>query len=360
MKNKTIRFSRKLDADFAKELRSNVNSYFKDNNISIHANFGMKFKTLFMLALYLTPFGFILSGTVENTWVFLGLWLVMAFGMSGIGLSIMHDANHGSYSSNPKVNKVLGHLVNLVGGNAINWQLQHNVLHHSFTNIEGYDEDLDSLPILRFSPNKKQLKIQRFQFIYAWFFYALLTLSWATIKEFFQIKRFHSYGLTKSDEQYKKIMIGLVFWKLFYFGYLLALPILLVPERTGLIVAGFFLMHFVAGVILSSIFQSAHVMPECEFSVPDENNTVDRNSMVHQLMTTCNFAQKNKALTWFVGGLNYQVEHHLFPNICHVHYPKISEIVKETTEKYNIPYYSHKTFAAAVKQHGKMLYDLGR
>lgn len=360
MKNKTIRFSRKLDADFAKELRANVNSYFKDNNISIHANFGMKFKTAFMIALYIVPFGFILSGTINNTWAFLGLWLLMAFGMSGIGLSIMHDANHGSYSSNPKVNKALGYLINLVGGNAINWQLQHNVLHHSFTNIEGHDEDIDSLPILRFSPNKKQMKIHKYQFIYAWFFYGLLTLSWATIKEFFQIKRFHSYGLTKSEERFKRIMIGLVFWKLFYFAYLLVLPIVLMPEKAGLIVAGFFIMHFAAGVILSAIFQSAHVMPECEFPKPDDKNSIDQNSMVHQLLNTCNFAQKNKALTWFIGGLNYQVEHHLFPNICHIHYPKISEIVEETAKKYNIPYYSHETFTGALVQHTKMLYNLGR
>ena len=360
MKDRMIKFSRKLDQDFAKELRSNVNAYFKDNNISKNANAKMVIKTIFMLCLYLVPYGFMISGNVTNTYLFIGLWAIMAFGMAGIGLSIMHDANHGSYSKNQRVNSVLGYLVNLVGGNSINWKLQHNVLHHTYTNIEGHDEDIDSLPILRFSPNKERMKVQKFQFIYAWFFYSLLTLSWSTVKEFLQIKRFHSYGLTKTKKRYHLILIGLVFWKIFYFTYLLVIPIMLVPEMTGAIVGGFFIMHFMAGVILSAIFQSAHVMPECDFAMPDNKDEIDQSFLVHQLLNTCNFATKSKAFTWFVGGLNHQVEHHLFPNICHIHYPNISKIVKDTADKYKIPYYSHKTFLDAVSQHTKMLYKLGR
>lgn len=361
MKDITVKFSRQLDVEFSKTLRKRVNQYFKDNNTSIHANTKMVIKTVFMIALYFVPYGLMVSGVFTNTWAILGLWLVMAFGMSGIGLSIMHDANHGSYSKNKKVNYVLSYLINLVGGNTDNWQMQHNVLHHSFTNIEGSDEDMDSAFFLRFSPHKEKHKIHRFQFIYAWFFYGLLTLAWATFKEFVQIRRFYKTGVCKSKKDYQRIMAKLVFWKLFYFFYIIAIPIIAVPEVSPWItIVGFIMMHFVAGVILSSIFQSAHIMPECEYPMPDEKREVKSSWMVHQLLNTCNFAQNNKALTWFVGGLNYQVEHHLFPNICHIHYSDLSKIVKKTAEEFNIPYYSHPTFRAALAQHGKMLYNLGR
>ena len=81
--------------------------------------------------------------------------------------------------------------------------------------------------------------------------------------------------------------------------------------------------------------------------------------MIHQLKTTANFAKHSKLVTWYVGGLNFQIEHHLFPNICHVHYKKISNIVKATAEEYGILYNDKKTYFGAVRSHYKMLKELG-
>lgn len=359
--NKTAyRFSRSQDMEFTKVLKQRVNQYFKDNDISKTANPNMVIKTVFMICLYFVPFILMLTQVVTSTWGMLGMWTIMAFGMAGIGLSIMHDANHASYSNNKKVNDILSYLINFVGGNAENWRIQHNVLHHTYTNIEGADEDMNSLPILRFSPHKQKRKIHRFQFIYAWFFYGLLTLSWATIKEFLQIKRFHQQGLTKKGKSLNRYFIELFLWKLFYFAYLIALPILILPVNPWFIVLGFVVMHFISGVTLSAIFQAAHIMPDCDYALPDDQNQMKNNWTVHQLLNTCNFGNRNKILTWYVGGLNHQIEHHLFPNICHIHYDKLSKIVKETAEEFKIPYYSYKTFIGALVGHGKMLWSLGR
>ena len=159
------------NTEFVKALRKKVNAYFKEKNISKHSNFNMVLKTIFMLSIYFVPFAFIISGTIESWWINLLLWSLMGLGMSGIGMSVMHDANHGSYSKYKKVNLILGHIIEFVGGSALNWKLQHNVLHHTYTNISGMDEDLESDPMFRFSPDQERKKFHRFQHIYAWFLY---------------------------------------------------------------------------------------------------------------------------------------------------------------------------------------------
>ena len=115
-----------------------------------------------------------------------------------------------------------------------------------------------------------------------------------------------------------------------------------------------------AGIILALVFQPAHVVMETEFPEPDNEGSLEDNWAIHQFKTTSNFAPNNKVLGWYMGGLNYQVEHHLFPTICHIHYPAISKIVKATAEEYGVPYYSQKTFASAVKSHFQLLMRLGK
>ncbi len=179
----TVRFNTKNQPEFFNEVRKRVGNYFKENNISRHADFNMKFKTFFMISLYFTPLALMIFGVVESFWGMIGMWFIMSFGMSGIGLAIMHDANHGSYSKSKKTNQALGFMLNFIGGYHINWIIQHNVLHHSFTNIHEHDEDI-SKPVMRFSPDQKRKKIFRFQLFYAPFFYGFMTINWLIGKDF--------------------------------------------------------------------------------------------------------------------------------------------------------------------------------
>ncbi|MCB0400969.1 MAG: acyl-CoA desaturase [Flavobacteriales bacterium] len=356
-----ITFNTKDRPEFIKELRSRVNSYFKENNITKYANANMVIKTIFMLSLYFVPFVLILTNISDNPWVVLGLWIVMGLGMAGIGLSIMHDANHGAYSKNHKVNQYLGYLINLVGGSAINWKIQHNVLHHSFTNIDGHDEDIDTGNLMRFSFHQKRYKIHRLQQFYAWFLYGLLTISWSIKKDFIQLERYKEKDLIKTQgTTYSKALTRLIFSKLFYAAYILGLPILLSSQAWWLTLIFYFIMHFVCSFTLSTIFQAAHVVSETSFPQPDETGMMDNNWAIHQLNTTSNFAKYNRPLSWFVGGLNFQIEHHLFPNICHVHYRNISKIVKKTAQDFNLPYYNHSTFFGALMSHAQFLTKLGK
>lgn len=361
MQEKTIKFANKTGTEFIGQLRKRVDEYFLSQNISKNANGGMVVKTIFMLLLYFGPYALLLSGIASSLWAIWLLWALMGIGMSGIGLAVMHDANHGAYSSHKWVNTLLGYFLNVIGGSAINWKMQHNVLHHSFTNIDGMDEDISITKILRFSPHQKLKKIHRFQHLYAWFLYSLMTIDWISYSDFAQLKRYHRKGLTRGQSRpLHWLYVELIISKMIYFSYTIVLPLLFFPGAWWQILIGFLMMQLICGFILASIFQPAHVVPTSEYPLPDFDGKIENSWAIHQISTTSDFAPRSRFFSWFVGGLNFQVEHHLFPNICHIHYKKIAEIVKETTHEFGLPYHVMPTFFSALINHGRMLKLLSR
>jgi len=355
-----VTFNEQDKPEFYKVLRQRVNAYFKEKNISKHANLNMKLKTVFMVTLYSTPLFLMIAGLITSFWVMILMWAIMGVAMAGIGLAIMHDANHGSYSKSAKVNNALGFILNYIGGYHYNWRIQHNVLHHSYTNVHGYDEDIDKQGLVRFSPTQERKKFFRFQIFYVPFLYGILTLYWFVFKDIEQTIRYNKMGLLKTQGlTMKKALTQIIIYKIAYFFLTIFLPIYMMSFPWWQVIVGFLIMHFISGMILALIFQSAHVLEETEFYKVDENGGVENNWAIHQLLTTANFGNNSIVFSWFVGALNYQIEHHLFPNICHVHYKDISKIVKATAEEYNIPYYHHRTFFGALKSHFKLLHSLG-
>lgn len=356
----TIKFSGNQNEEFYKVLRQRVNTYFKSNNISKYGNGRMILKSIIMVALYFVPF--ILLMTVADSWLLqFVLWIVMGFGMAGIGLSIMHDANHGAYSKNEKVNKFVGYVLFILGGSDVNWRIQHNVLHHTYTNVTGMDEDINPGVVMRFSPHDKRRKLHRFQHFYAWFFYGLMTLMWFTTKDYKQAIRYKKLGLIQTQRiSFRKHLTILVVSKIIYAAIFIGLPILFIDASWWFVIICYLAMQFTAGLTLACVFQPAHVVPTSDYPVPDASGNIDADWAVNQLYNTANFAPKSFLLSWYVGGLNFQVEHHLFPNICHIHYKQISKIVEQTAKEYNLPYHSYKTFVGALWEHTKMLRDLGK
>ncbi|WP_417265597.1 fatty acid desaturase family protein [Brumimicrobium sp.] len=360
MQNTNIRFDRTSNIDFYKTLQKRVRKHFKDTNTSKYGNASMVIKTIVMLSLYFVPFILILT-VVDSVWLMFLMWFLMTLGMSGIGMSIMHDANHGSYSKNKFVNNFMGDLISVAGGSDSMWRIQHNVLHHTYTNVTGMDEDIDPGSVLRFSPHEERKSYHKYQHYYAWFLYGMMTIMWITVKDFKQAIRYKKLGLTKTEgASFSRILSKIVVHKFLYYIVFLVLPLIFAPVAWYWVLLGFISMHFFTGVILGLIFQSAHVVPTSNYPMPDETGNIKADWAVSQLVNTCNFAPNSKLLSWYVGGLNFQVEHHLFPNICHVHYKKISKIVRETAEEFNLPYNSEKSFGSAIKSHAMMLKKLGR
>ncbi len=347
--------------EFFNTLNQRVNGYFKTNGISRNANSEMVIKTIFMFALYFIPYAITLILPVTNYGIYLLFYIVMGFGVGGIGLSIMHDANHGAYSPKSWVNNLLGYSLNLVGANALNWKIQHNVLHHTYTNVFDVDEDISPRGALRFAPESPWRRFHRFQHLYAWFLYGLMTIVWVITKDFMRLVRYQKDGmLAKQKVNVFKEWAILLLTKAFYVGYIFVIPALILPFSGWQILGAILLMHYVAGFILAIIFQPAHVIEGTEYFQPDDTGSIENTWAIHQMLTTTNFAQKNKLLSWYVGGLNFQVEHHLFPNICHVHYRHISGIVESTAKEFGVPYKKVDTFIGALVLHGKLLKVLGK
>lgn len=347
--------------EFFATVSNRVNQYFKDRQLHKTANAEMVTKTVFMFTLYFVPYFMLLLSGITTSWFLLAMVCLMGLGKAGIGLCVMHDANHGGYSSKPEVNKWLGFSMNLIGANAFTWKVQHNVFHHTYTNVHDADEDISPRGILRLAPESAWKPMHRFQHWYAWFFYGLLTFVWVLAKDFSRLSRYANEGLvTKNKSSEKSEWFTLVITKVLYFSYTVVLPYLVLGLAFWKIALGFFIMHFIAGFILSIIFQPAHVIEGTEYPMPDSAGMLENAWAIHQMRTTTNFAQNSRLFSWYVGGLNFQVEHHLFPQICHVHYRKIAPIVEATAKEFGVPYKKISTFGGALAAHWRLMRELGK
>ncbi len=357
---KTVNFSRIDKAKFFRTLNKRVNSYFKENNLKRTGNWKLYTKAGIMFTIYLTPFILLLTVSMPN-WLQLILAGIIGVGMAGVGMNVMHDSNHESFSSRKWVNKLMGSSMYLLAGNVFNWKVQHNVLHHTFTNIQDHDEDIDAGRVIRFSQHAKWFKIHKLQKYYSIFLYGLLTLNWAVTTDWKQmhryLKRKLSYGKFPNPTAE---WVKLVLTKILYYAVWIVLPIAVMDVAWWKVLIGFFVMHYVAGMILSLVFQLAHIVPNTEMPVPDKEGNLEHTWAVHQLYTTSNFAPKNWFINFFTGGLNHQVEHHIFPHISHIHYKKLAKIVKQTAKEFNLPYNEYETTRKAIIEHFRHLGNLGK
>jgi linoleoyl-CoA desaturase len=351
--------SDKHQQHFAAALRKNVNDYFRTNGISTKGDTALVVQTLVMLALYIVPF-IVLLTVPMSAWIALLLAIIMGIGIAGIGMGTMHDAVHGSYSRKEWVNKMFGGTLYLLGSYVLNWKIQHNILHHTYTNIEGRDEDIASRGPIRLSEHAPLRKIHRYQYIHAFFFYGLLTLA-KLVKDFTQLAKYNKEGITKQHHSNPKFEYAkMVIVKVTYLFVVIGLPIIFTGFSWWQVLLGFFIMHWVAGCILSTVFQMAHVVEGTEQPLPNANGVIENDWAIHELLTTADFGRNNRFLTWYSGGLNFQIEHHLFPHICHIHYHKIAPIVEKTAKEFGYPYNAKPSLLAALASHIRRLKELGQ
>ncbi|MBA3649158.1 MAG: acyl-CoA desaturase [Chitinophagales bacterium] len=316
----------------------------------------MVFKTVILLLVTFGAYGLIISGKLP----LLGMWalcLVMGMGLAGLGFSVAHDAVHGAYSKNKNVNYVLGLVMNLIGGNRYVWSITHNIIHHTYTNIYEIDEDLEVAPFIRLSKHARHRPIHRIQHIIGFLAYGFATIFWVLLKDFKKLMQKKIGPYTNKKHPSSEIVLLIIF-KVICYAYMIVIPLLVLDVTWWQFLIGFLTMHMTAGIILGVVFQLAHTVEGTEHHHHDTEEIKDTWA-VHQMKTTSNFAMKNKIINWYVGGLNFQIEHHLFPRICSIHYPAISKIVQQTAETYEIPYNYHPTFIGAIQSHYRVLKQLG-
>lgn len=355
-----VSFSKEANKQFFKVLNARVNQYFKEGDIKRTGNWVLYVKAFLMFSLLLVPYVLLFSIPM-NGLLQLAMCVLMGMGMAGVGMNVMHDSNHGSFSDKWWINQLMGNSIYLLAGNVYNWKVQHNLIHHTYTNVDGIDEDIDIQGVIRLSKFEKWKPMHQYQKFYAFILYGLLTIQWALVVDFRQTPKYLKEGLSGDGEiNPKKEWALLIMTKIVYYLFWVALPLLVLDITFWQWLLGFFTMHYVAGLILSTVFQLAHVTDAIQVISCDELMEEKRGWAEHQLLETANFATQNKIVSFLLGGLNFQVEHHIFPTISHVHYSKLAKIVKQTAKEYKIPYNEYGTFTDALKAHVNQLVILGK
>jgi linoleoyl-CoA desaturase len=346
------------DNSFYQDLKSSVENYFNTHHLKKTGNW-----KLYSKAIVLVPaaIGIYLVLLFSHISLIPGILLSGLFGfvLASIGFNIMHDACHGSYSRKPWVNNIMGLSLNLLGGNAFIWKFKHNIIHHTYTNIDGLDDDIAKSPAMRSCESQKWVKAHRFQHIYVVFLYAISSFLWVSLMDFNKYfkRKVHNTSLQKMD-----VTEHVIFWlsKLLYIVFYIIIPVHFAGWTAWAI--GFTCMHIMMGLTLALVFQLAHVVEDAAFVFAPgiEPQKIEEEWAIHQVRTTANFAPHNKLISWFVGGLNFQIEHHLFPKVSHVHYPALAPIVKQICAEHHIHYNEFSTMSKAVASHFHMMKKLGK
>lgn len=338
-------------------LRRRVDRYFKATGLNRRDCLSMYIKTGIILAWLATSY-VLLVFVPAPWWVSALLALSVGMAIAAVGFNIQHDGGHGAYSDRPWVNRVTALTLDLLGASSYVWARKHNAIHHSYTNVTGHDDDINLGFLGRLSPHQKRYGFHRLQHLYTWFLYGFLSIKWQIFDDFWNVitGRIGEHKLPRPRGRHLVTFLG---GKALFFSLAFVIPMLFHPAWA--VVVYYCFASFAAGVVLSIIFQLAHCVEEASFPMPsEETGRIESEWAIHQIETTVDFARSNRVLSWFVGGLNFQVEHHLFPQICHVHYPKLSRIVENTCGKFGLKYATNESFIGAVGSHYRWLRRMGR
>jgi len=342
---------------FHETVKQRVAQYFADSRQATTGDWRLFVKTGVILAWLAGLYALLVFVSTSLLVTMLAVFS-LAQGLALVGFNIMHDGAHGSYAHGKTINWLMGGMLNVIGGSQRLWRHKHNRLHHIYTNIHTLDNDLQTSGLLRFSPAQRWRPWHRFQHGYAFAVYSLLTLSWVTVGDCRKLVSGH-IGPYKLPPPTVADVGVFVVTKLFYFGYALILPCFFHPWLHVLL--AFVAVHLILGVTLSLAFQLAHTVERTSFPTPDAHTGIMPTGWAeHEVETTADFAPHNKVATWYLGGLNFQIEHHLFTRICHIHYPAISTIVAATCNEFALPYVCYPTVRSAIAVHYRFLKTMGR
>lgn len=338
------------------ELKHRVQQYFQDNNIKQTGNFALWHKAIVLMLLFVGLYLHLLIAQPAWYWALLECAVLGAV-VASIGFNVMHDGGHGSFSESKTMNKIASWSSSFLGASQFMWNMKHNMIHHTYTNIDGVDDDIEVGALMRMAPSQKHYQAHRFQHIYFVFLYMWMYIFWVFFSDY---NKYFSKQI--GEIPLKKMSVGdhIRFWnvKIWHAAVFVVIPIVVVGWLPWLV--GFLTLSLVGGFILSIVFQLAHTVEDAHFPLATDDNKMPDEFAAHQIKTTANFATKDKFVNWFVGGLNFQIEHHLFPKISHIHYPAISKIVKNVCHEYGLDYIEYPSVRKAVLAHVHFLKDMGR
>ena len=344
------------DNSFQVELRRRVAEYFRQSGRPQRDCPLLYAKTFILLVLF---FGLyvVLVFAAQTWWQALAMAVLLGMMTAGIGLNVQHDGSHHGFSSRRWVNKLMAMTLDLIGGSSYVWHYRHTVLHHTYVNITGHDTDIDLGGLARVTPYQRRLDIHRWQHLYMWPLYGLMAIRWQIIGDYRDVIRGEIAGHPIPRPQGWDLVV-LLGGKLLFLALALVLPMFFHPWWVVLLF--YVVVGMVTGIILSVVLQLAHTVEKAEFVAPTEANRIENAWAIHQVESTVDFARGSRAAAWLLGGLNYQIEHHLFPRICHVNYPAMSTIVERTCRDFGVEYHEHRSFGAGLVSHFRWLKHMGQ
>jgi len=248
--------------------------------------------------------------------------------------------------------------LDMLGASSYLWRFKHNLSHHTYTNVAGADDDIDIGPLARLSPAQPRRSVHRLQQFYIWPLYGLLVHKWHLVYDFKNVARAR-IAQNRIPRPRGWSLVELIGGKVFFFGWAFLVPVMFHPW--WVVVLYYTGTAFVIGFVLSVVFQLAHCVEEASFPEPlAGTDRLPHGWAVHQVETTVDFARNDRLLTWYLGGLNFQIEHHLFPRICHIHYPRIADIVQAVSAEFGVRYTVHRGLFSAISSHWRWLERMGR
>ncbi len=339
---------------FPKVLRRRLDTFFAEQALSPKANLAMWTKIAVGLAL-LAGSWIAIYALRPAAWGFVALYVLGGLAQTFLLLNIAHDSNHNAISSVPWVNKTLNYAFDLCGINSYMWRILHHRGHHSCVNVHGEDDALTGRGLFRFTPHEPLRPLHRFQHLYGLLLYAMFSLDYVFVRDF-ESFFFPTHDYLKRAQHRPREIIILFAGKIFYFTYMLVLPVLLLGRSAWLVAGAFLLVHLIVGLSVSLVFQTTHTVDDTYF--PLSRSEFD-NSVYHIFATTADYATANPVVGWLAGGLNHHIAHHLCPFVCHTHYAPLTRIIRETAEEFGIPYRQHPTMTRAIRHHLLLLKQLG-
>ncbi len=344
------------DNDFQVEVRRRIDEFFRSTGRRQRDCPQMYFKTAVLLASFTASY-VLLVFAAQTWWQALPLAVLLGLATAAIGFNIQHDGGHQAYSNYASVNRLMAITLDIIGGSSYQWQWKHAIFHHTYVNITGHDTDIALGAIGRLTPHQRRLWFHRWQQFYLWPLYGLLAINWHLIGDFRDVIMGRVGEHPVPRPKGANIAIFLT-GKIVLLSLAFGIPLLLHPLW---VVALFYAVAaMVLGMVMSVVFQLAHCVEQAEFPLPQpETGRIENAWAIHQVETTVDFARQSRVAAWLLGGLNFQIEHHLFPRICHVNYPAISKLVERTCREFGVKYNEHASFRAGLVSHFRWLRSMG-
>lgn len=343
------------DPAFQMELRRRVDEYFSQSGRRRRDCPQMYLKSAVLMTAFIGTY-LLLVFVAQAWWQALPLAIALGFVTAAIGLNIQHDGGHHAFSDHPWINKLTAMSLDLIGGSSYVWDYRHGVLHHTYVNVDGHDTDVELGALGRLTPHQKRLKFHRWQHYYIWPIYGLMAIRWQLVGDFMDVIRGHICGnpIRRPRGWDLALFLG---GKAVFFAIAFGIPIVFHPWWVVLIY--YATAALVVGMTLSVVFQLSHVVEEAQFVKPTDENRVENAWAIHQVESTVDFARHSRLAAWLLGGLNFQIEHHLLPRISHINYPALSKIVEQTCREFGVRYHEHPTFLAGMGSHFRWLRRMG-